>query len=52
VPEYWFVDVEREEAVFCSDPVDGTYRTVTRVTGAAQSATIPELGVDVAALFA
>jgi Uma2 family endonuclease len=52
VPEYWLVEPEVDAVVVHAEP-DGTdYRTVSIETGVVHAATIPDLAVDLGALFA
>jgi Uma2 family endonuclease len=52
VPEYWLVEPEANAIVVHAEP-DGTdYRAVSIETGVVHAVTIPELTVDLAAVFA
>jgi Uma2 family endonuclease len=52
VPGYWLVDFEARTVTVFSDPRDGRYQRETEYGDTAVSATIPELSVDLADLFA
>ena len=52
VPEYWLVEPEQQLVKVFSDPRDGDYRAETTFSEVANSATIPGLSVDLAAVFA
>jgi Uma2 family endonuclease len=52
VPEFWLVDLEARTIAVCSDTRDERYLTETVSSTTSVSATIRELSVDLAALFA
>jgi Uma2 family endonuclease len=52
VPEYWLIDPERKQVTIYSDLVDGRYRSEHVAGDTAVSATIPNLSVELTALFA
>lgn len=51
VPEYWFVDPDGRTVTVFSDAQDGRYQQETTFGDIAVSATIPELSVNLSALF-
>jgi Uma2 family endonuclease len=52
VPEYWLVEPKDHRVRIFSDPRDGRYCTETVSSDVAVSTTIPDLSVDLAAIFA
>ncbi|HEX5499020.1 MAG TPA: Uma2 family endonuclease, partial [Thermomicrobiales bacterium] len=52
VPEYWLVEPEANAIVVHAEPDGADYRAVSIETGVVQAVTIPDLTVDLAALFA
>jgi Uma2 family endonuclease len=52
VPEYWLVDPDARSVTILSDSSEGRYNREEPSSDTAASATIPELTVDLAALFA
>jgi Uma2 family endonuclease len=52
VPEYWLVDPDGRSIAIFSHPREGRYQAETVASDVADSATIPGLAIEVAALFA
>lgn len=52
VPEYWLVEPEANAIVVHTRPDGADYRAVSIETGVVRAVTIPDLTVDLAALFA